>query len=199
MKQTFFARRSFTIMLIVVFALPFLWMGSRRALLSNRNDIKDWLPDDYPETAVHTWFQSHFPHEQFVLASWDGCTLNDQRLQMLAKKLVPPKDVESPAVAQRSGPQAGGKGAIDPPNGKPQYFKSVLTGRSLMDELEARYPDLTEEEVLKRLEGSLIGKDHNKTCLVVILSKEAGGKNLRLALEQIRELARQCGDRKSVV
>ena len=161
-------------MLAVAFLCPFIWMGSRRGLQTNRNDIKDWLPDDFPETAVHSWFQEHFPFEQFVLASWEGCTLDDQRLQLLARKLVPPEDFQWPA-------------------GEPRYFKSVMSGRSLVEQLRSRYPRLSQEEILQRLEGSLIGADHNKTCLVVTLTEEAKGKNLRPMLEKIRELARECG------
>ncbi len=182
MSQSFFARRSFQIILIAVFIMPFLWMGSVRTIRSNRNDVKDWLPDDFDETAVHSWFQKHFPHEQFVLASWNGCTLDDPRLELLARKLVPPEQDESGVDAE----------VVEQPSDEPRYFKSVYTGRSLMDELQARYPELTDQDVLSRLEGSLIGPDHNKTCLVVTLTKEANGKNLRPMLEKIRELARQC-------
>ncbi len=173
MKKSFFARRSLTIILVAVFLMPLILGGTRRALETNRNDVKDWLPADFPETKTHRWFQEHFPHEQFVLASWEGCTLDDQRLELLAKKLVPAEPPES-----------------TPEN--PWFFKSVLTGRRLVDELQARDPDLSEEDVLKRLEGSLIGEDHYKTCLVVTLTEQAEGKNLRVALEKIRELAREC-------
>ena len=55
--------------------------------------------------------------------------------------------------------------------------------RSLMERLLAQYPELTEEEVLSRLEGSLIGPDHNRTCLVVTLTDEA--KKRLVALESI--------------
>ncbi|MEE8451236.1 MAG: MMPL family transporter [Thermoguttaceae bacterium] len=172
MSQSFFARRSFLILMIVAFLCPFISMGSRRALRTNRNDVTDWLPQDFPETAVHSWFQKHFPFEQFVLASWEGCTLDDDRLGLLARKLVPPEGAERP-------------------DGKPQYFKSVMTGRSLVDDLMDQY-GLSQEAALKRLEGSLIGPDLNQTCLIVTLSKEAEGKALRPMLEEMRELARQC-------
>jgi len=185
MNQSFFARRSFAIMLIACFLMPFLWMGTKRTIRSNRNDVRDWLPDDFQETAVHGWFQKHFPHEQFVLASWEGCTLDDPRLELLARKLVPPQKDDS----------AGPADALEQTkaeDAEPQYFKSVYTGRSLMDDLQARYPEMTEEQILTRLEGSLIGKDHNKTCLVVTLTEEAKGKNLRPMLEKVRRLAREC-------
>ena len=172
MNQSFLYPPSGFIKQVIVFQGPINWLGKRRALESNRNDVKDWLPEDFPETKTHRWFREHFPHEQFVLASWEGCTLDDPRLELLAKKLVPP---EESRVAE-----------------EPWFFKSVLTGRRLVDDLRARYPDLSEEEVFRRLEGSLIGDDHSKTCLVVTLSEQAKGRNLRDALEKIRELAREC-------
>ena len=181
MKRSFFQRRSFAIIVAAVFLIPFLIRGTRLALESNRNDIKDWLPADFPETRVHRWFQEHFPYEQFVLASWEGCTLGDFRLEMLAKKLEKQPESEKQA-------------------GEPWFFKTVLTGGRLMEELRARYPELSEKEVLKRLEGSLIGEDYDpndpegvKTCLIVTLTEDAKGKNLRKTLEKIRHLARQCG------
>jgi len=161
----------------MMFALPLIWAGTRRALMSNRNDVKDWLPSDFPETKVHSWFNKHFPHEQFVLVSWEGCTLSDQRLELLAQKLEPPENDKTVS-------------------GKPWRFKSVITGQRLVDDLEARYEDLPKTAILKRLEGSLIGEDHSKTCLIVTLSEVAKGKQLRPTLEGIRKLAEECNIRR---
>jgi len=175
MNRSFFARRSFQIMLVVVFLLPLIWAGTRRALRSNRNDVKNWLPDGFQETEDHHWFQAHFPHEQFVLVSWDGCTLDDQRLKLLAEKLVPPADAAKPSD-------------------EPRYFKKVYTGRTLVDEMRQRFEELSEKQVLKRLEGSLIGKDHDKTCLVVTFAKTYRGKELRAVLQKIEDTAcKECG------
>ena len=80
------------------------------------------------------------------------------------------------------------------PEEKP-LFKTVLTGARLVEAMKTRYPDLPETEILNRLEGSLIGKDHYKTCLVVTLTEAAGGKQLRPTLWKIRELAEECGIR----
>jgi len=68
----------------------------------------------------------------------------------------------------------------------------VLTGRRLLDQLQQRYPDLSREEILERLEGTLIGMDHRKTCLVVTLSPVAKGKRLHSTLAVIHKLAQQC-------
>ncbi|MFW5692998.1 MAG: efflux RND transporter permease subunit, partial [Thermoguttaceae bacterium] len=72
-------------------------------------------------------------------------------------------------------------------------FKTpVLTGTRLVQEMRLRYPELSDREILRRLEGTIIGEDHSKTCLVVTLTSAASGKQLRPTLEIIRDLARQC-------
>ena len=182
MNQSFFSRRGFFILFVFVFLMPFILKGTRLTLESNRNDVKDWLPDSYEETERLRWFTKHFPFEQFALVSWEGsgkagdrgCTLDDDRLELLAKKLEIQPKAEKKA-------------------GKPWFFKDVITGERLVKMLQERHPDLSEEEVLRRLEGSLIGKDHDKTCLIVTLSEDAKGKNLRATLDKIKQLAAEAG------
>ena len=170
MNQSFFSRRGFFILFVFVFLMPFILKGTRLTLESNRNDVKDWLPESYEETDRHRWFTRHFPFEQFALVSWEGCTLDDWRLKRLAEKLENQPEDEKKA-------------------GELWFFKSVITGDRLVKTLQQRYEDLSEEEILRRLEGSLIGKDHDKTCLIVILSEDAKGKNLRATLEKIKYFA----------
>ena len=50
MKKTFYERYAFTIILLAIFFFPFAGLGARRALLTNKNDVKQWLPDTYEET-----------------------------------------------------------------------------------------------------------------------------------------------------
>jgi len=217
---SFFARHGFKIVLITVFFMPFMLIGSIRALRSNRNDVKDWLPEDFPETAVHTWFQQHFPHEQFVLASWEGCTLDDPRLELLAVKLETyDPDLEDLELrrrhtkvlrshgltTRRAIEQFGDLGRLEELSQadaneiqrridawRSPFKLPVLTGRRLLDELQQRYPDLSREDILERLEGTLIGMDHYKTCLVVTLNTAAKGKRLHPTLKIIHKLAQQC-------
>ncbi|TWT32809.1 Toluene efflux pump membrane transporter TtgH [Blastopirellula retiformator] len=73
----------------VFFLIPFALRGARLSLEKMKNDVKDWLPDDFTETKDLAWFRDHFLGEQFVLISWEGCTADDQRLQLLSEKLVP--------------------------------------------------------------------------------------------------------------
>src|SRR6185295_6787703 len=83
----FFTRHSFKIIILVVFLFPLLSNGARLAMNSNDNQVEDWLPKEYPETHDLRWFKQHFENETFILASWQGCTLDDPRLALLADKL----------------------------------------------------------------------------------------------------------------
>ena len=172
MKIPYYARYAFAILLLAVFVLPIVTRGARHAVENTSNDVKKWLPEGFEETRVLDWFREHFVGEQFVLVSWKGCTLTDPRLEALAKKLVPSTD----AVL---------------PDELPRYFKSVITGRRVLDEMTdpAGSLHLSRKEALRRLTGSLIGEDGETTCLVATLTPE-GQDNLRLALGNTWPLTR---------
>ncbi len=75
------------ILVVFFFFLPWEFRAARLSLGQKQNDVKDWLPDDFPETAELEWFSQHFAGESFVLATWEGCTTEDQRLILLEQKL----------------------------------------------------------------------------------------------------------------
>lgn len=205
MSQSFFERRSFLIILVMMLLLGFIGMGARRTLQSNRNDVRDWLPQDFEETAQHGWFQRHFPHEAFVLVSWEGCTLDDQRLELLAQKLVPPQPkatandlpvfraevILADNLKADEEELARRQAMVDDEEQGPPLFASVLTGPRLIKQLLENHPTLTEEEVIERFRGSLIGPN-DETCLVVTLTEAAGGKQLRPTIEKLRRIAEEC-------
>jgi predicted RND superfamily exporter protein len=154
MKPSFFSRNSLRILMIVAFLCPFMFMGARQALRSNKNNVGSWLPAHCAETANFKWYRERFESDMFVLVSWDGCTLDDPRLGLLAAKLVPPPDPNQ-----------------HPLNAPIEFFKSVRTGKQLLDELVEKQ-GLTEEEAIQRLKGFVIGKDGRQTCLVLTVRQE---------------------------
>ena len=140
------------------------------ALASNRNDVKEWLPESFEETKSYNKFQESFQNETFVLASWDGCTLEDDRLDELAAKLTPGTDGSDPGS---------------------RYFEKVLTGRSVLEQLTGRPTNLSLEKATERLSRSLIGSDGAQTCAILILSKE-GKDNLHPSVDAIYDAAEAC-------
>jgi predicted RND superfamily exporter protein len=100
-KPSFFARRSLIILMVVFFLVPFAMRGARLAIQGMKNDVKDWLPKEFRETAELEWFRDHFVSEQFVVVSWDGCTgQSDPRYDLFLAKLqpeIPPSERPQPA------------------------------------------------------------------------------------------------------
>lgn len=76
------------VLMAFFFILPSAFRGAREGLKNKENNIKDWLPSDFPETAELDWFADHFAGESFVLATWPGCNVGDQRLKLLEDKLL---------------------------------------------------------------------------------------------------------------
>ena len=71
----------------VFFLTPFAMRGARMSLSRMENNVKDWLPSDFPETKDLEWFAEHFAGEQFVLVTWPGCTQGSPLLDLFVKKL----------------------------------------------------------------------------------------------------------------
>ncbi len=105
MKSPLLERRSpvwisYALLILVVFffLLPFAFRGARQSLHRKENDVKDWLPKDFPETSELNWFADHFVGESFVLATWPGCTSGDDRLRLLQQKLMHESEAYDPTV-----------------------------------------------------------------------------------------------------
>jgi len=103
MNAPFLERRSplrvayaLLILMAFFFLIPSIFRAARLSLGEKQNNVKDWLPSDFPETAELNWFADHFVGESFVLATWEGCTSGDQRLQLLEQKLRHESDSYDP-------------------------------------------------------------------------------------------------------
>lgn len=178
MHKTFFSRYSLLILIVTVFTFPLIWAGTVRSLRSPRNNIKEWLPQETEELQVHRWFQSNFPLEQYIVFSWDGCTLDDPRLDKVVKAIVPRRDKH---------------GKVCKEDWKLRYFAQAFSGKDMAQMLLDAYPDMTSEEAIDRLRGSLIGQDGSSTCVMVNLALEAEGQNMRPIIENVYDVCRSCG------
>ena len=153
MKPAFFARNSLKVLIIIAFLMPIMWVGTRRSLMSNSNDVKSWLPTQYEETTTFKWYRQRFESDMFVLVSWEGCTLDSPALELMARKLLPPDEDPTSRV---------------PPF---RFFTNAVTGTRLRNMLieEQR---LTPEEATERLKGFVIGPDGKQTCLVLTVNPD---------------------------
>src|SRR5688572_30425232 len=116
------------------------------ALTNNSNDVRDWLPAEYPETAEYREFFRRFGSEDCVAASWPGCMLDDPSLQRFAERLRLPA--------------------------RQRLIRHVLTGTELVQNLQEAPLALSRNEAIGRLQGSIVGPDGKATCAVITLTSE---------------------------
>ena len=125
MKRPFFARYALWILVIVWFFVPFALRGARQGISNMKNEVKDWLPSSFEETAQMDWFWRHFTGERFVVVSWDGCTADDESFRLLQAKLrleLPPSK-----SALKSTPEADLAAAVSAPTMSPEPTQSTHT------------------------------------------------------------------------
>lgn len=176
MKVPFYSRYGLVVLVVSAFLFPVIGGGALRALRNNRNEVEDWLPPEYEETTDFRWFCKHFVGGQFVLMSWEGCTLDDPRLPRLAESLMVPR----PAV----------KGKPAPP-----FFHKVVQGQEVLQSLIDPPNSLPRDQALARLEQALIGCERDgkrQTCAVVYLTEE-GEEAPRVTLDYITARAAEVG------
>ncbi len=169
------------ILICVATASPLLVYSAYRTVRSNANNVADWLPANYVETAQLGWFRQYFPEDQFIIVSWDGCRLGDDpaapgaaaddpRIEQLAQWLEhhasppPPATLASHAVRGNSHPNDQQLAA---PSAR---VNGVMTGRRFLSRLTAPPISLPYAVAVQRLQGTLIGPDGHQTCLVVSLA-----------------------------
>ena len=152
-------------------------LGVRETFRNANNNVSQWLPQDYEETRTYQEFRRLFGSDDSAVVSWDGCTLDDDRLEKLAGYLVPPPEERRP-----------GDGS--------EWFEKVITGQQVLKDLMTGPAQLSRAAALRRLEGTLVGPDLETTCVVVILS-EKGDADRTGALAALEEIAEsRCGLRR---
>lgn len=190
MKSTskgFFARWAWPILILFWLASPLAFYGAFRAVRSNSNKVEDWLPDAFAETRQLNWFRKHFVADQFVIVSWDGCTLggnpdhadakpDDPRVEQFAAMIAPPGEVSTvEPPPETPGATAGASRNIQ------HYFKSATTARRVLNQLIAEPSNVPYSKALERLNGAMIGPDGQQACVILTLS-DYGKKHMREAI-----------------
>jgi predicted RND superfamily exporter protein len=207
-QPSFLARKTFAVANYFWIAMGFALIvamvpvAARRALQSNTNKAEDWLPDSYSESLDLRWFRRHFISEGFVLVTWDGCTLgNSEKLRLLERKLGERIDASIQPVAVDG---------LRPPvtQHREKWFRKIISGPGMIDELTRPPLSLSYNEALRRLEGALIGPpqpasqggqpddDTRVTCVVIYLSAEGYENNraMRKVVSYVQDVAvNECG------
>jgi predicted RND superfamily exporter protein len=160
-------RRSWFILAAFLLAIPPILYGAQQAWIQQSNRVEDWLPESFAETQELVWFVERFGGDELLMISWDGCTLDDPRVEKLASVLQKPEK-----TAQ----------------GDVQWFRDVLwAGDTLAKFMDAPLA-LSRDEAKSRLQGWLVGRDGKSTCLVALVSTQ-GAENRHGAVQFVQRAA----------
>ncbi|MFM7925772.1 MAG: hypothetical protein ACKPJJ_36595, partial [Planctomycetaceae bacterium] len=152
--------------------LPVVAVLGLSTLGHSENEVRDWLPRGYPETFEYERFQGLFGNDEFVLVSWEGCESEDERLYRFER-----------AVLETRISDAADSGAL---------VRKVSSGRSVLEQMQRAPLSLEREEAIRRLSGTLIGRDGRLTCVLLWLTPEARA-DVHGTLSRVRDLLEGSG------
>ncbi|BBO31426.1 MMPL family transporter [Lacipirellula parvula] len=162
-----------------IFMLAMAPLGAWLAAQRTSNQAHTWLAASHGVAKLDREFRDQFEAQQFVLVSWDDCTLGKPgKLATLARKLQ------------------GANGVV-----------RIETGPQWIERLTSAPYGWAEEGAVARLEGTFVGPTQRDergaslgqasrlTCLAAYLTPIAAGDDAQVAavLEQIRRAAAESG------
>ncbi|QDT71927.1 MMPL family transporter [Lacipirellula limnantheis] len=167
-----------------LFVLALAPLGAWKAVQRQSNQIESWLPASHGVALDDRWFREQFDGQQFIMVSWDDCTLGKPaKLATLARKLQ----------QEAAGPDSA--------------IARVETGPQWVDRLTAAPYGLAYEGAIDRLEGTFVGPPQRdergaslgyasrQTCLVAYVTPLAASSDAAVAsaIERIRTAAQESG------
>jgi len=169
-KSVYQRRMAFTLLFMAVCA-PFIAYFGLEAMRTIRTSPSKWVPATFQKRIEYDWFEKTFETNDSVIISWDGCTLDDPRLEELYQTLHEPPDSPQGDMLR-------------------QYIQRVFTGKTLLESMMDYPLELSEETARTRLSEVLIGPDGKTTCCVVLLT-EGGGDERKKSVPLLMELAEE--------
>ena len=158
MKDSTLTRCSiFTALGMVILAPVVIW-GAMTANHRMRNAPINWIPLSYEQRQIYQHFIDRFQTEEYIVVSWPGCTVDDNRLEKLADAIVSDRTASSGEHHKN-------------------LFRQVLTGYDMVRQLQDEPLELSRKKALSRLRGSLVGPDGRTSCAVVVLTEHGVTQN----------------------
>ena len=106
--------------------------------------VHQWLPDGLPEKDRYMRFQNDFGNDQFLIASWHGCSLEDSRLDEFRTGLLSNEPDQMRLV------------------------ESVQTTKDVLQSLMEPPVSLSLKQAVSRIEGFLVGSDGTAATIVIL-------------------------------
>ena len=149
MHPSFFERHAVRILAVLAALVPLIGFGSWHAYDHRDNSVLGWLPERSPVTLAYREFLRDFGPDETVLVGWEGCTLDDPRLERFATAV-------------------DGRREADAAAGAPPVFAAVTTGGRLRAAVAAA-AGIDAAAAARRLAGVVVGPDGRASCGVVTL------------------------------
>lgn len=165
-------RRYLLLLLYAALSAPLVATGAYQAMKTNANSPLDWVGDSFAPRRKYDDFRRAFGSGDLVVLSWPGCTIDEPRLDQLARYL-----------------QSEARFRDEADN---WYFERTWTGRDALRALTAR-AGLDQARAVRRLVGTLIGPDHETTCVVVAFTRN-GLAHRRQLVQWIQDAAEELCD-----
>jgi len=173
MPLTKHARRCLITLLLVGATVPAVIYGALLGSQMKANAPGEWMPRDFPARRDYELFMEAFGTGDLAVIGWPGCTVDDPRLERFATALA-----NSPEAYDRQGRPHIGR--FD----SGYHAVRSLTGDPL---------NLPRAEALRRLQGSLVGPDGQRSCAVIVLTQQGADDRTRAIDNICSILENECG------
>lgn len=156
--------------LILLLAAPCAFFAYQ-AINGLFNRPSDWIPTDMEVRRDFDDFAAHFSVTDLVLVSWDGANVDGEQLDTVATLLNPlcREPIGSREVSLN--PVAAANVAELSRQLEQQPLHWVHSGTEVLRRLTSSPINLSHDQAVKRLRGSLIGPDNTQSCLILSLAE----------------------------
>ena len=127
-------------------------------LKTDTEDVLQWLPDSSAERQEYDRFEQQFGSDDFLIVTWDQCTVDDPRLADFARSV----DIQD----------------------NQQLIQSVVNGSDIHERL-SKDLGLSKVQVESRFRGLFYALDDPNQTLVIVELTKKGSATRRVALEMI--------------
>ena len=113
-------------------------------LQTNTEDVLQWLPDQSRARENYDFFEKNFGSDDFLIATWDGCTVDDPRLSKFSNELLK--------------------------HDSQHLIQTITTGADVVERLEDKLKP-SKRQITEQLKGVFFGAENPElTCIYIQLS-----------------------------
>lgn len=124
-------------------------MGAISSQKVHSNDVKQWLPKNFQAAKDYDWFIERFGVDEMIVVSWEGCKLDDVRVNEFRVFLEREKTADGKKV-----------------------FHRVVTADTMVASIEE--VGISGKQAQERIRGLMIGPDGETTCVMAFPASDIG-------------------------